>query len=433
MSNAIKCIVRQGWTTRDADGNLISRRDYVYVTNEGGTPHVYNSIAEARADIRGNYGRDANRAGILHTRSVDDYTGHVHEGYVYIVREDTDEFAAATADAKAETIAAATAAALQAAEKAEQAKAETLAAREAGDESAAAKHAQEAATYAQAASKASSDAYHASGNRVNATAHEADMQANEAASIAIRAYYETREDLAAAEAVAPAAFDEYANCEDLVNAIAYDAFEATRYYGARPETAEELEQLDRLMGYATEIVKRDGPAYGIEWEPYHVCEFEAEQAAFEARNAAIVNAGKATKELESLTVCLEDGDAEQAETCANWCATAAEAAEDAARIAAEHARKAGTEAAQEAAETAAEHAKNARELSNIARDAPRPTYQRAELLAYLGEPDDYDVTAIEHDATAYDAATGRTVWAVDAETLAVIAERHQLQFYAPAF
>lgn len=63
----------------------------------------------------------------------------------------------------------------------------------------------------------------------------------------------------------------------------------------------------------------------------------------------------------------------------------------------------------------------------------RPTYQRAELIAYLGEPDDYDVTAIEHEATAYDPATGRTVWAVDAETLAAIAERHQLQFYAPAF
>lgn len=64
---------------------------------------------------------------------------------------------------------------------------------------------------------------------------------------------------------------------------------------------------------------------------------------------------------------------------------------------------------------------------------PRPTYQRAELLAYLGEPDDYDVTAIEHEATAYDPATGRTVWAVDADELAIIAERHQLQFYAPAF
>lgn len=195
MSNAIKCIIRQGWTTRDADGNLIERRDYVYVTNEDGTPHVYASIAEARADIRGNYGRDANRAGILHTHSVDDYTGHVHEGYVYIVREDTDEFAAATADAKTEQAAAA-----------------------------------------------------------------------------------------------------------------------------------DMEQMDRLMMYAAEAI------------------------------ASI----------------------------------------------------------QQTAE-------------------PRPTYQRAELLAYLGEPDDYDVTAIEHDATEYDPATGRTVWAVDAETLAAIAERHQLQFYAPAF
>lgn len=63
-----------------------------------------------------------------------------------------------------------------------------------------------------------------------------------------------------------------------------------------------------------------------------------------------------------------------------------------------------------------------------------PVYQRYELEAYLGEyVEDYDVNAIEHDATAYDPATGRTVWAVDAETLAVIAERHQLQFYAPAF
>ena len=77
------------------------------------------------------------------------------------------------------------------------------------------------------------------------------------------------------------------------------------------------------------------------------------------------------------------------------------------------------------------------ELADAARRTqtaePRPTYQRVELLAYLGEPDDYDVTAIEHDATAYDPETGRTVWTVDAETLAVIAERHQLQFYAPAF
>jgi len=330
-----------------------------------------------------------------------------------------------------ETIAAATAAALQAAEKAEQAKAETLAAREAGDESAAAKHAQEAATYAQAASKASSDAYHASGNRVNATAHEADIRANEAASIAIRAYYETREDLAAAEAAAPAAFDEYANCEDLVNAIAYDAFEATHYYGARPETAEELEQLDRLMGYATKIVKRDGPAYSIEWEPYQVCEFPAPYLVWEDRPETETAENYAAEDAAtSLINAYADAIGERPletdpETRAAY------------RVAGDEIAGTSDRATADDRETVA--AMVERIAQAVRDDIPtgpenyRPTYQRAELLAYLGEPDDYDVTAIEHDATAYDAATGRTVWAVDAETLAVIAERHQLQFYAPAF
>lgn len=225
---------------------------------------------------------------------------------------------------------------------------------------------------------------------------------------------------AAVEAIAADMLEEYGNAEDATNATAYGVF-ADMHDGARPDDLEpaDMEQMNRLMTYAAEVIAR--------------IQQTAEQAAFEARNIAIVNAGKATKELESLTVCLEDGDAEEAETCANWCETAAEAAEDAARIAAEHASKAGTETAQEAAETAQEAAEKARELSNSARDAARPTYQRAELLAYLGEPDDYDVTAIEREATAYDPETGRTVWAVDADELAIIAERHQLQFYAPAF
>ncbi len=89
----VKCIIRQDWTTRDASGNLIDRRSFVYVTNEDGTPHVYDSISEARAEIIGNYGRDANRAGILHTHTADDYSGNVHDGYVYIIREDSEEYA----------------------------------------------------------------------------------------------------------------------------------------------------------------------------------------------------------------------------------------------------------------------------------------------------------------------------------------------------
>lgn len=88
---------------------------------------------------------------------------------------------------------------------------------------------------------------------------------------------------------------------------------------------------------------------------------------------------------------------------------------------------------QQTAEHIADPLAKYRSVEYLEFDEPRPTYQRHELETFLGEPDDYDVSAIEHDATAYDPATGRTVWAVDADTLAIIAERHQLQFYAPAF
>ena len=106
MGKTIKCIIRQEWENRNAEGWIIERSGYVYVTNEDGTPHVYDSIKDARAEIRANFGRDANKSGILHSHSVDDYSGNVHDGYIFIVREDTDEFAAATADAKAEAAAA---------------------------------------------------------------------------------------------------------------------------------------------------------------------------------------------------------------------------------------------------------------------------------------------------------------------------------------
>ena len=63
---------------------------------------------------------------------------------------------------------------------------------------------------------------------------------------------------------------------------------------------------------------------------------------------------------------------------------------------------------------------------------PAPTYQRYELEVFLGEPDDYDVDAIEAEATEYDPRTGRTVWAAFGDDLAAIAERHELYTYAPA-
>ena len=66
-------------------------------------------------------------------------------------------------------------------------------------------------------------------------------------------------------------------------------------------------------------------------------------------------------------------------------------------------------------------------------EPPREPYDPAELAAYLGDyADDYDVTAIEAEATEYDPATGRRVWTPEAvRDLWSICERHELvTFYA---
>jgi hypothetical protein len=64
-------------------------------------------------------------------------------------------------------------------------------------------------------------------------------------------------------------------------------------------------------------------------------------------------------------------------------------------------------------------------------EEPAPIYQRHELLAYLGDPEAYDVDAIEAEATRY-TADGNRVWSAFGEDLAAIAERHQLVTYWPA-
>lgn len=64
-------------------------------------------------------------------------------------------------------------------------------------------------------------------------------------------------------------------------------------------------------------------------------------------------------------------------------------------------------------------------------EEPAPLYQRYELLAYLGEPDAYDVDAIEAEATRF-TADGARVWSAFGSDLAAIAERHELYTYAPA-
>lgn len=86
-----------------------------------------------------------------------------------------------------------------------------------------------------------------------------------------------------------------------------------------------------------------------------------------------------------------------------------------------------------AADRALAAAQRATDAANAAADPedleePAPLYQRYELLAYLGEPDDYDVEAIEAEATRY-TADGARVWCAFGDDLAAIAERHELFTY----
>ena len=307
MGKTIKCIIRQEWETRNAEGWIIERSGYVYVTNEDGTPHVYDSIKDARNEIYGNYGRDANKSGILHSHSVDDYSGNVHDGYIFIVREDTDEFAAATADAKAEAAAA---------KMLEAAEAVTIYATETTETNAAPVielhewekvlvQVEPNTIYDTVTSEPHTYGYRATvciisefgnlfiyhglsttgktiksckraANRVlkiryglqmseavahgstleamhasftDETVHErfkvwcADMFANEA------------EERAAVEAVAPAVLEEYGTSEDAVTAMAYEAYAAMHDGDRRPYQVHEVCKFNRLMKYATEITE----------------------------------------------------------------------------------------------------------------------------------------------------------------------------------
>lgn len=381
----VKCIIRQEWENRDAEGWIIERSGYVYVTNEDGTPHVYDSIKEARNEIYGNFGRDANKSGILHTHSVDEYSGHVHDGYIYIVREDTEEFAAATATTEPEATEA-EAVTIYATEPTETEAAPVIELHEwekvlvqvepntiydtitsephtygyratvciisefgnlsiypglstTGKTIKTCKRAanrvlkiryglQMSGAVAQGSTL---EAMHAS--ITDETVHEhfkqwcADMFANEA------------EERAAVETVAPAVVEEYGTSEDAVAAMAYEAY-AAMHDGARPYQVHEVREFDRLMKYAAEI----------------------------------------------------------AETAA--------------------ARK------QSAGDPLAKY----RDLEYLEFDEPRPTYQRAELEAYVGAENlgSYDLEAIEAEATAYDPATSRTVWTAGPEELATICQRHEL-------
>lgn len=83
---------------------------------------------------------------------------------------------------------------------------------------------------------------------------------------------------ACVEACVYPAMRENDNAEDAVNAASYGAYEMLHSH-QWPQTAEQYDELNRMMGTAANIVHRSGKAYGIQWEPYRACDEAAENAA----------------------------------------------------------------------------------------------------------------------------------------------------------
>lgn len=166
-------------------------------------------------------------------------------------------------------------------------------------------------------------------------------------------------------------------------------------------------------------------------------EINAEEAA-EAKMQRAAQAMDEAQEHEAKAAAAAlDHDTETAEAEAREARFAADYAAHLAMNAYCLAAEAGTSEAASAADATAEYAAFARSYADRATETaeqaaaePAPTYQRFELEAFLGDPDDYDVDAIEAEATAYDPRTGRTVWTAFGDDLAAIAERHELYEYA---
>lgn len=439
-----KCIIRQDWTTRDASGNLIDRHAAVYVTNEDGTPTIYDSIKEARAEIIANYGRDANSAGILHSHAVDDYTGNVHDGYVVIIRENDPEYTEAIEQAKQDA----------APEYIEPEAIQTVAGH----------------TIYKSVDPVTGDLVYTVAGRDFWTVAEARYfaQCNPV----------TTDDAAEAEELKDA--DVYANYAEAFASVAEYAASEGQASDARKAAnlaREEAEKAAASAEYSrrTYYADHETSAYArtaVEIRADHVRRAEeaaarAEEAAQRAEALASIEDPKTRKYFTAHAIAHQWSAEETAQnlehmqkiSAANAAALAlldayAEAIgehphedDDETRAAYRVARDEITGTSQRATDYDRETVDLMTET--IARSArrpdlskyesmpyleiePAPVYQPAELLAYLGEPEDYDVEAIEAEATAYDPATGRRVWAAFGDDLASICERHQTATYYPA-
>lgn len=171
---------------------------------------------------------------------------------------------------------------------------------------------------------------------------------------------------------------------------------------------------------------------GTEYRAYIIREDSEEYAdaiTTEAHNRAAAALISAYAEAIGDSVTADDPEAIAAHRVARACIGLTTATDDDRATVSAMVEAIADRARADAAEKANQAADAAADPEDL--EEPAPLYQRYELLAYLGEPEDYDVDAIEAEATRF-TADGARVWSAFGSDLAAIAERHELYSYAPA-
>ena len=369
------------------------------VTNEDGTPYIYATMAEARAEIKAN--------GYIYNRANQRYYINGTEYRAYIIREDSEEYAEIIAEQAHE----------DAARRLVSAYAEAIGDSVTADDP--------EAIAAHRVARACIGLTTATDDDRATVAQMVEAIADRARESAALARYQTADAAArSAESFAEAA--EWA-ADKIENDPAGDLAgmaHAAQTFAAHAAEAANAARLICAYDRAVTFADYETSAYAANALEY-IDKRTADAAA--AADRALAAAQRAT-DVETAAASADDA-------AARFCAALTEATgvipyfEDAASVC----KVARDDIAGEHRSTALD-----RDAVNImteaiadaarAEAAAAPIYQRYELLAYLGDPDAYDVDAIEAEATRF-TADGARVWSAFGSDLAAIAERHEIVTY----
>ena len=444
------------------------------VTNEDGTPHVYATISEARAELKAN--------GYSYNRANDRYYIKGTEYRAYIIREGSEEYAEAIAQAQRETFARNHIVKYISREGAEELHAirfekalswyelaqrygitehqarkaysiihynktrafeyDTEAERNTADAATdydpetAAKHAAEAEQAAEAAEQAAAEAEQAERSGDKSAAADASQRAatyaQRASAASLEAYYLSGKD---EDAPAYQAAEEAAQAANRAADRAIEAFYAVPFAAAPYLIYEDDPATDTAENRAAEdaanaLISAYADAIG-EYPAENDTEFVA---AYRVAAEDIAQAAPATDQQRATVADMIEAIVKQAERIA------------AERIAPDSMEEYGnyedalnyvayTVYALMTGERMPDAPEDFERLDRIMGYAaeiipaePYP-YQRQELEAYLGSAiDSYDVDAIEAEATEHDPKTGRAMWTPEAvRDLWPICARHELK------